>query len=147
MKCFFCGSDQSKVVDKRSVKGTGEIRRRRECLSCHRRFTTYERIGELGIFVIKKDGRRQPFDINKLRSGIEKALEKRPHEDKVEEMTQRIEKKLLAKGRKDILSKVIGRAVLQELRKFDKVAYLRFASVYRHFEDEKDFARELQSLT
>ena len=147
MKCFFCGSDQSKVVDKRSVKGTGEIRRRRECLGCHRRFTTYERIGELGIFVIKKDGRRQPFDINKLRSGIEKALEKRPHEDKVEEITQRIEKKLLAQGRKDISSKVIGRAVLQELRKFDKVAYLRFASVYRHFEDEKDFARELQSLT
>lgn len=147
MKCFFCGSDQNKVVDKRSVKGTGEIRRRRECLSCHRRFTTYERIGELGIFVIKKDGRRQPFDINKLKSGIEKALEKRPQADKVEEITQKVEKKLLAKGKKDILSKIIGQAVLQELRKIDKVAYLRFASVYRHFEDEKDFARELQSLT
>ncbi len=146
MKCLFCGSDQSKVIDKRGVKGTGEIRRRRECLKCKRRFTTYERIGEIGFFVIKRDGKRQPFEITKLRSGIAKALEKRPEVQKVDELTTKIEQKLRAKGKNEVLTKMIGQTVLTELKRLDKVAYLRFASVYRHFEDTEDFAKELQSL-
>lgn len=146
MKCIYCGSDQSKVIDKRSVKGTGEIRRRRECLTCHRRFTTYERIGEVGFFVIKRDGRRQPFDTEKLRSGIAKSLDKRPEVGRVDELTQRIECKLRSKGKTEISTRIIGQTVLTELKKIDKVAYLRFASVYRHFEDPTDFVRELQSL-
>lgn len=100
----------------------------------------------MGFFVIKKDGRRQPFDIDKLRSGIAKALEKRPGADKVEEVTGRIERKLRAKGKQMIATKIIGQTVLTELKKIDKIAYLRFASVYRHFEDPTDFAKELQSL-
>lgn len=146
MKCFYCGSDQSKVIDKRAVKGSGEIRRRRECLSCKRRFTTYERLGVVGFFVIKRDGRRQPFEIDKLRNGIARALEKRPDVGKVMELTEKIERKLRSKRTNEVLSRQIGQLVLGELRKLDKVAYLRFASVYRHFEDATDFAKELQSL-
>ncbi|OGE32123.1 transcriptional regulator NrdR [Candidatus Daviesbacteria bacterium RIFCSPHIGHO2_01_FULL_44_29] len=146
MKCIFCGSDQSKVIDKRAVKGSGEIRRRRECLKCHRRFTTYERVGEIEFYVIKRDGKRQVFDLVKLRSGIAKSLEKRPLVDQVDGLTARIERKLRAKGKNEVSTKLIGQLVLLELKKIDKVAYLRFASVYRHFEDTDDFARELQSL-
>jgi transcriptional repressor NrdR len=146
MKCSYCGSDQSKVVDKRSVVGTGEIRRRRECLKCHRRFTTYERVVVAEIVVIKRDGRREPFSHDKLQSGVAKALEKRPSADKACSITDKIESKLRAKGKNEVASAVIGRAVLTELKKIDKVAYLRFASVYRHFDDPADFARELKTL-
>ncbi|OGE24701.1 transcriptional regulator NrdR [Candidatus Daviesbacteria bacterium RIFCSPHIGHO2_01_FULL_38_8] len=147
MRCIFCSSTLSKVVDKRSVNGTNEIRRRRECLKCGKRYTTYERIGEIEFLVIKRDGRREQFSKDKLRAGILRALEKRPNFNKVDYITNKIENKLRFKGKKEIATKVIGQLVLLELKKLDKVAYLRFASVYRHFEDPTDFAKELQALT
>lgn len=146
MKCVYCGSGLNKVVDKRSVERSGEIRRRRECLKCHHRFTTYERVSELGFFVIKRDGRKETFDINKLRSGIAKSLEKRPGADQVDVLTSKVEQKIRTKNVGEVSTKQIGLAVLTELKKVDKVAYLRFASVYRNFEDMDDFAKELQSL-
>lgn len=146
MYCYFCGSDQSSVIDKRAVKSSGEIRRRRECLKCHRRFTTYERIFTIELFVIKKDGRREIFSIDKLRSGVAKALEKRPAATEVEAIVKRVESKLRDKGKKDIETHFIGQTVLGELKKLDKVAYLRFASVYRDFSDPGDFRKELESL-
>lgn len=147
MKCLYCGSDQSKVVDKRSVATTSEIRRRRECLKCHKRYTTYERVCALEYFVIKRDGRREPFNREKLKAGVERALEKRPGVERLEEIIDRIENRLKNRGRQDIESKLIGKTVLIFLKRIDKVAYMRFASVYRHFENPDDFAKELQSLT
>lgn len=146
MVCYFCGSDQSKVVDKRTVKSVGEIRRRRECLKCHKRFTTYERVSVTELYVIKRDGRRELFNQTKLRGGIERALEKRPGMDRIEEIVSRIENKLRTKGREDVPTKLIGQMVLTELKKVDKVAYLRFASVYRQFSDPMEFTKELAVL-
>jgi transcriptional repressor NrdR len=146
MRCFFCGSDQSQVIDKRAVKTTGEIRRRRECLKCHNRFTTYEKVCALELMVVKRDGRKQLYDRSKLKRGIEKALEKRPAFDQVDVIVGVIEKKLWVKGRNQVESKLVGAAVLTELKKADQVAYLRFASVYRNFANTTDFAKELQSL-
>lgn len=146
MNCPYCRSNLNKVVDKRSVSGSGEIRRRRECLKCKKRFTTYERLSKLDLTVIKRDGRREIFDKLKLRSGIEKALEKRPSIEAVEAITDRIENKLRVQKNKEIPSKTIGKMVLTELKKTDKVAYLRFASVYRQFSEPGDFAKELTSL-
>ena len=134
------------MIDKRAVKSSGEIRRRRECLKCHKRFTTYERVCALELFIIKRDGRREIFNRSKLRLGLEKALEKRADIDRIDEIIEKIEINLRGKGTREIESKVIGRAVLAELRKIDKVAYLRFASVYRHFNEISDFAKELQAL-
>lgn len=146
MKCPFCSAVPNKVVDKRSVIGSGEIRRRRECLNCFKRFTTYERIADLELVVIKKDGRREEFIRDKLRSGIARALEKRPAFGEVESIADRIERRLRQKGCKEIASKYIGQAVLSELKKLDSVAYLRFASVYRHFQVIEDFTKELEHL-
>lgn len=146
MRCPFCGSYQNKVVDKREVKGTGEIRRRRECLKCQSRFTTYEQMANLQVMIIKRDGRKQVFDREKIKSGLAKALEKRPNLDKLDEIVERIEKRIRTRGLKEVPSTTIGKMVLNELRKFDKVAYLRFASVYRHFDNPSDFAKELQIL-
>lgn len=146
MKCVYCDSQLSKVVDKRSVKGSGEIRRRRHCLKCNRRYTTYERAVVSELIVIKRDGRRQPFAREKLNEGLVKSLEKRPHFDKVEVIADKIEGKLRAKGKNEVSSKTIGQMVLLELKKIDKIAYLRFASVYRHFDDPMDFTKELESL-
>lgn len=134
-------------MDKRAVAGTGEIRRRRECLKCHQRFSTYEKLAKLEIMVIKRDGRKQIFDKLKLQMGISKALEKRPALDQVEIIADRIEAKMRKEGLKEVTSKVIGRTVLGELKKLDKVAYLRFASVYRQFNKPSDFAKELTSLS
>ncbi len=147
MKCLYCRSDQSSVVDKRAVGGSGEIRRRRECLKCHKRFTTYERIRAEQFTVIKRDGHREPFDVEKLKSGLVRALEKRPASQIVEEIVSRIEKRLRSKNKSEVLSRTIGQAVLSELKKIDKVAYLRFASVYRSFDDPGDFTKELENLT
>lgn len=147
MTCPFCGSSQNKVVDKRSVAHSGEIRRRRECLKCAKRFTTYERIASLELVVIKRDGRREPFLREKVRNGIVKALEKRPAENKIDELVEKIERRLRKKGQKEISSKLIGQLVLGELKKLDEVAYLRFASVYRNFKQAEDFAKELSSFT
>lgn len=146
MNCPFCQSTLNKVVDKRSVQGTGEIRRRRECLKCRKRFTTYEKLAKVGLVVIKRDGRRELFDRNKLRSGIYKALEKRPAVSEVESITNKIESKLRLKKHQDIQSKVIGRMVLGELKKIDKIAYLHFTSVYKKFDDPMDFAKVLNEL-
>lgn len=144
--CPYCGSVVNKVVDKRSVQGSGEIRRRRECLKCSRRYTTYERLAVLELVVIKRDGHKEAFDRYKLLNGITKALQKRPGADQAELIADKIEKKIRVKGTGSVTTKAIGKAVLVELRKVDKVAYLRFASVYRHFEDPRDFARELEML-
>ncbi len=146
MKCPFCGIDNNKVVDKRSVIGSGEIRRRRECLKCHVRFTTYERLGDFELIVLKRDGRREQFIKDKLRNGILRALEKQPTIGLVDSVTDRIERKLRTKYQREVASTVIGKLVLMELKKVDKVAYLRFASVYRHFDSPEDFARELTTL-
>ena len=146
MNCPFCSSTLNKVVDKRAVNSSGEIRRRRECLKCHQRFTTYERLAKVELTVIKKDGRREGFDRDKLRSGIARALEKRPAFEQVEIITGRIENRLRSSRGKEIASKVIGRMVLGELKKADKVAYLRFTSVYRKFDNPSDFAKIITSL-
>lgn len=146
MKCPFCKSELSKVVDKRSVDSRGEIRRRRECLKCASRYTTYETAAALEIMVIKKDGRREPFIREKLQSGLLRALEKRPGIEKVYEVVDRIEVRIRTKGFKEIPSQTLGKWVLAELKKLDSVAYLRFASVYRSFGDPKDFAKELKTL-
>lgn len=146
MRCPFCDSTIHKVVDKRGVASLGEIRRRRECLKCARRFTTYERLAFSELQVVKKDGRRQLFDRQKLRSGIAKALEKRPAVDKVDLLADKIEKRLRKTNMGEVNSKRIGQAVLAELKKLDVVAYLRFASVYRSFENPEDFAKEISSL-
>lgn len=146
MKCPFCYSELSNVIDKRAVKSTGEIRRRRECLKCRRRYTTYERVSAVELAVIKKDGRREPFDILKLKGGLIRALEKRPAFLEIDSIVSKIEAKLKAKGNFEIESRIIGQVSLSELKKIDKVAYLRFASVYRKFEEPGDFTKELQKI-
>lgn len=146
MNCPYCESSQSKVVDKRAVEGRGEIRRRRECLKCGHRFTTYEGLATLKILVIKKNGKREVYDREKLKVGLTKALEKRPDIDKAVAIVDKIESRIRAKGLKEVPSSFLGRAVLNELKKLDAVAYLRFASVYRTFQDPKDFEKELKGL-
>lgn len=146
MCCPYCQSLLSKVIDKRSVSGRGEIRRRRQCLKCGKRFTTYESVASLKILVVKKDGRREVYDREKLCSGLNKALEKRPGIDGAEKIIDKIEGRMRAERLKEISSSQIGKWVLSELKKLDGVAYLRFASVYHTFEDPKDFERELKSL-
>ena len=146
MKCFLCGSIQSLVVDKREVKSSGDIRRRRECLKCHNRFTTYEKICALELFVVKRDGRKELFTRLKLSSGIERALEKRPELENLNEIVDRVVEKVKLQGTKEIDSSIIGQMVLEELKKLDEVAYLRFASVYRHFSQIGDFTKELEQL-
>lgn len=146
MKCPFCSKFSNKVVDKRLVLTTGEIRRRRECLHCQGRFTTYERLSNLQFLVVKKDGHKEPYNRDKLQGGIMKALEKRPAISKLEEFVSKIERKIWKKGVSEVTSRHIGKAVLVELKKIDSVAYLRFASVYRQFQDPKDFAKELESM-
>lgn len=147
MKCPFCGSELSKVVDKRGVSGRGEIRRRRECLKCERRFTTYESLAALELYVLKKDGRREPFMEDKIRSGLMKALEKRPGIDKVPKIVDRIDAKIRTRGLREIPSQTLGRWVLSELKRLDPIAYLRFASVYRSFGDPRDFKREIEAIS
>src|SRR4051812_7740943 len=119
MRCFFCGNDQSSVLDKRAVKGSGEIRRRRECLKCHNRYTTYERIGNFELYVLKRSGRRELFDREKLKLGIEKALEKRPALEDVEIILDKIVNRLRVKGKKEIESRMLGQIALSELKDID----------------------------
>ena len=146
MKCPFCESIQSKVIDKRAVLGRGEIRRRRECLKCSKRYTTYEGLVNLKILVLKKNGKKEEYDREKIKNGLLKALEKRPGIDRVEAIVDRIESRLRTKGLKVVESQLLGNLILKELKKLDGVAYLRFASVYHTFSDPKDFAKELESL-
>lgn len=147
MNCPFCNSSKTRVVDKREV-GSGTItRRRRECQDCGKRFTTYERVENIDIYVIKKDGRREPYDRNKLRIGICKACEKRPiSQDKIDEIVDNIEGSLRRLRSIEVRSQEIGERVMEELKRLDKVAYIRFASVYREFADVTDFQKELKEL-
>jgi transcriptional repressor NrdR len=147
MKCPYCDHQESKVIDSRESKKGLSIRRRRECLACRRRFTTYEKIEEIPYMVVKKDGSRQPFDSQKLLRGLLKACEKRPIPiKKVEEIVEEIESKLHERADKEIRSSEIGQHVMERLKELDKVAYVRFASVYREFRDVSEFKRELETL-
>lgn len=147
MQCPFCNHLENKVVDSRLSKEGEAIRRRRECLSCQRRFTTYERIEDILPSVIKKDGRREPFDRQKILQGLKKACEKRPISvDALEAVVERIEKKLQEFGKSEISTQVIGEEVMKELHGLDQVAYVRFASVYREFKDLSEFMNELKDL-
>ena len=145
MDCPFCSSTESKVTDKRaSPEG---IRRRRECLKCNKRYTTYEKVSKDDLYVIKKDGSREKFDIEKLEKGIKRAFEKRPvSEEKIENMINNIEEILRKKGKKEIKSSVIGELVMKKIKKLDNVAYIRFASVYRDFQNIKDFKQEIKEI-
>ncbi len=147
MKCPFCGHTEDKVIDSRSSKDGDVIRRRRECLKCEDRFTSYERIEEIMPPVVKKDGRREPFDRQKILHGLEKACEKRPIGVEVrEELVTKIEKKLKELGEKEVPCSWIGGEVMSGLKGVDEVAYVRFASVYRQFKDIKEFMEELKGL-
>lgn len=147
MKCPFCGSEDTKVVDKRPTPDLKATRRRRECLSCKRRFTTYERVEEVDLIVIKKDGKREMFDRNKLKGGIMKACEKRPvTAEQIEKVIDQIENDLRKGPSTEVKSTVIGDLVMRKLKKIDKVAYIRFASVYREFTDIQSFHKELKRL-
>jgi transcriptional repressor NrdR len=147
MKCPFCHADEDKVIDSRSSKDGGIIRRRRECLKCERRFTTYERVEEMLPMLVKKDGRREVYDRLKVIGGLKKACEKRPvSTTAIEQTADRIEQMLQERGEKEVPSSVVGEAVMRELHKLDQVAYVRFASVYREFKDVNEFMRELQYL-
>ncbi|MCX6750739.1 MAG: transcriptional regulator NrdR [Candidatus Pacearchaeota archaeon] len=145
MNCPYCEHKESRVTDKRS--SPEGIRRRRECLKCKKRFTTYERIERSDLYVIKKDGRREKFEIKKLEAGIERALEKRPvSQEKIKKMIGEIDEQIRKIGKKEIKSSVIGELVMKKLKKLDDVAYIRFASVYRQFKDINDFKQEMKGL-
>lgn len=147
MKCPFCGHIEDKVIDSRSSNENKSVRRRRECMKCKRRFTTYEYIEEAPLMVIKKDGRREAFDRNKIISGILKACEKRPvGMEKVEAVVDKVEKELQKSFDKEVKAQVVGELVMDYLHKLDEVAYVRFASVYRQFKDINHFMKELKDL-
>ena len=147
MKCPYCLNSRTKVVDKRNLEELDAIRRRRECMSCGRRFTSYERIELAGFAIIKKDGRRESYNRNKLTSGLIKACEKRPiRRDEIEKCVAGIEAELKSCEEKEFPSKAVGEIVMDKLRELDKVAYIRFASVYREFTDLRSFQKELTSL-
>ncbi|MEE8197921.1 MAG: transcriptional regulator NrdR [Acidiferrobacterales bacterium] len=147
MRCPFCSAEDTRVVDSRLADEGDSVRRRRECNSCRERFTTYER-AELRLpKIIKSDGRREPFREEKLRSGMSRALEKRPVESEaVEHVIGRIRHKLLASGEREVSSRVVGEWMMEELKELDAVAYVRFASVYRSFEDLNAFSEEVERL-
>lgn len=148
MQCPFCFNKTSKVVDKRSSSDNTAIRRRRECLGCGKRFTTYERPELTTLYIIKKTGNRETFNRQKLMSGIFKACEKRPiGSEEIEEMVNKIETEIRKKNINEVKSSIIGEKIMKHLRKRDKVAYIRFASVYRDFTDLETFKEELIKLT
>ena len=147
MKCRYCASIESKVIDSRPTEDGSAIRRRRECINCGKRFTTYEKIEEIPIMVVKRDGRREPFDSEKIRIGIRKACEKRPIaadvQDKlVEDVTREVFNTLAS----EVTTRDIGEILIDKLKDVDEVAYVRFASVYREFKDTQTFMKELQHL-
>ena len=147
MKCPFCNHLEDKVVDSRETKEGDTIRRRRECLACERRFTTYERIDEVPYMVVKKDGRREKFERQKVLGGLLKACEKRPVSmAKLSEMVNRVESRVSDSPDREISTTEIGEFLMDNLREMDKIAYVRFASVYRDFQDEEAFFNELKNL-
>ena len=147
MKCPYCGHNKDRVIDSRESKGGETVRRRRQCLACSRRFTTYERTEEAPYMVIKKDGRREPFDRQKILRGLLKACEKRPISvSTLEELIDTVEQKLQERPEREIPTSEIGSYLMERLRELDKVAYVRFASVYREFKDINEFMEELKAL-
>jgi transcriptional repressor NrdR len=147
VRCPFCISDETRVVDSRLVGDGAQVRRRRECSQCRERFTTYESAELTLPRVVKQDGRRTPFNRDKLRAGLLRALEKRPVPvDRIEAMLGRIERLLIATGEREVRSREIGERVMDELKEIDQVAYVRFASVYRSFEDVKEFRDAVERL-
>ena len=146
MKCIYCNCTESRVVDSRPTED-GAIRRRRECEGCQRRFTTYEKIEMLPVFIVKKDKRREPFDSAKVRSGILKACEKRPVPiEEIENLVNRVETTVCRQMEQEVTSEQIGLLIMEGLKSLDEVAYIRFASVYRQFKDVQSFMQELQQL-
>lgn len=147
MRCPFCFHSDSKVLDSRATEEGASIRRRRECTNCHRRFTTYERLDEIPFMVVKKDGRRELFNRNKILNGLLRACEKRPISlTEIEKVIDEIEKEIRNKMDREIHSAEIGEMVMERLKGLDEVAYVRFASVYRQFKDINSFLSELQEL-
>jgi transcriptional repressor NrdR len=147
MKCPFCNHLEDKVVDSREGRDGLVIRRRRECLKCHRRFTSYERIDEIPFMVVKKDGKREPFDRNKVLAGLRKACEKRPVSPAaLEALAEEVEQALQEAAEREIQTTAIGERIVSRLKDLDKVAYVRFASVYKQFEDVNQFMKELKDL-
>lgn len=147
MKCPACNHLETKVIDSRISSDGASIRRRRECLECEKRFTTYEFVEQVPLMVVKRDGRRQPFDRKRIISGLVKACEKRPVSiDKMEEMTIDIERTIQKRFDREVDSKVIGELVMEKLASLDEVAYVRFASVYRQFKDVNQFMDELKGM-
>jgi transcriptional repressor NrdR len=145
MRCPFCKNSETKVTNKRDLDN--ETKRRRECLKCKKRFTTYEKLEARDLWVIKKDGRRESFDSEKIKKGLIRACEKRPiSAEKIEMVIANIENKLKSSNKKEISTGIIGELIMKELKKIDKVAYIRFASVYREFKDVGDFKKELREL-
>ena len=146
MKCIYCNCTESRVVDSRPTED-GAIRRRRECEGCQRRFTTYEKIEMLPVFIVKKDKRREPFDSAKVRSGILKACEKRPVPiEEIEKLVSHVETTVCRQMEQEVTSDQIGLLIMEGLKSLDEVAYIRFASVYRQFKDVQSFMMELQQL-
>jgi transcriptional repressor NrdR len=147
MKCPFCGELNNKVIDSRLGKNGDAIRRRRECIVCGRRFTTYEYTEEIPVVIIKKDGRREVFNSDKVRSGIQKACEKRNISiNVIDQFIEDLERDLKETGEKEIDSSIIGEKIMAKLHEIDDIAYVRFASVYREFKDVNDFVSELKGL-
>ncbi|QDS92937.1 Transcriptional repressor NrdR [Roseimaritima multifibrata] len=147
MRCPFCKRDNDRVIDTRAMEDGFMIRRRRSCGSCHRRFTTYERLEELSLRVVKRDESRQPFDREKIRRGIERACWKRPvSTERIELVVEEIESEVLLRNSQEILCQEIGEITLRRLRPIDEVAYVRFASVYRDFANVQDFFRAIESI-
>lgn len=147
MRCPFCQSDETKVLDSRQIEGGTAIRRRRECDVCTKRFTTYEKYEEFQLMVVKKDGRREPFSRQKLLAGLHKACEKRPvSTEQLENMVSEIERQLRDINDREVPSDLIGEAVIEKLFETDEIAYIRFASVYRQFKDIQKFMEELNEL-
>lgn len=147
MKCPFCDYDETKVIDSRPTEDNTSIRRRRECLRCQKRFTTYEKVEDIPVFVIKKDGNRESFDKRKILNGILKACEKRPVSIlQMESVADEIEKQIYNTMQQEVPSSLIGELVMKKLKELDDVAYVRFASVYRQFKDINTFMEELQKI-
>lgn len=147
IKCPYCQTEETKVVDKRETSELDVTRRRRECLECGKRFTTYERVEGIALYIIKKDGRRELFDRQKLMRGIQKACEKRPvASEKIEGVVNKIEVKLRRFNKNEVKSTALGGFVMKELKKLDPIAYIRFASVYLSFNDVKDFEKEIKMV-
>ncbi len=145
MKCPFCAKDDSQVLESRAVEDGSAIRRRRECGNCSKRFTTYEKVRDSVLWVVKKDGRREPFDRDKLKRGILRAIEKRPVSlELVDDVVDQVEREMLRREKEEVSSKFVGSAVMKRLKKIDKVAWLRFVSVYMQFDDLEDFEKAIE---